>query len=321
MLALCLLAAGAFLYLLPVIWSPAVEQSPPENPLLGKLYLTLVPKSGDTPLNLYSFDLQADSLEQLPLPGEEVSGSISPDGRWLAYARYDGAGVMQIFIADMNSWKSMQVTNDAIKYKRNPVWSPDGKEIAYIAKEVSAPHSHDHTPEEERPELWQIFVIDLAGNERFITTGTSPLFSPDGNALLVLKNDGIGFQSLRNLTDEGTLVWRMARPNTTLSHMKLVLSHDKRTLTWSNHHFNELLFFDVTWNPVVLKLSKKIETQATWAAFSPDDTLIAVEGGDNENDLIVRSRVDVYALDGSFGKTVLDLEPYDMDYLWLTEWR
>ena len=63
-------------------------------------------------------------------PANQQSGSISPDGRWMAYAS-DASGDMQILVGAFPSGGS--VVQVSSKPSFMPSWSKDGKEIFFLS--------------------------------------------------------------------------------------------------------------------------------------------------------------------------------------------
>jgi len=115
--------------------------------------------------------------------------SFSPDGRRLVFTGYDG-GIADLFIVDRDGKHLQRLTND--KYAEfDPVWSPDGKSIAF---------STDRGPGTDFNLLtfgnFRLALYDLAtGSIRVLDhmelgKNSSPQWAPDGRSL--------GFVSDRN---------------------------------------------------------------------------------------------------------------------------
>ena len=91
-------------------------------------------KSGEWQL----YELALGSGESRPLtknPGAKFSPQYSPDGSHLAYVvDFDGGENFHLFIKELSSGRERDLTPD-IKFALQPNfhWSPDGREIAYLA--------------------------------------------------------------------------------------------------------------------------------------------------------------------------------------------
>ena len=112
-------------------------------------------------------------------PGRDMSPSISPDGRFIAFLRGDGAdkgfyvvpslGGAERKIAESFGWAGSGVRAQAID------WSPDGKNVAIVDKQSDA-------------EPWSIYLVTVdTGSRRRIT---SPPPDHDGDMLLAFSPNG-----------------------------------------------------------------------------------------------------------------------------------
>lgn len=99
----------------------------------GKSVLFAYHPDGTTPSRIYRLDMQ--SYVATPLasaPEQSYDPAISPDGRWLAYAERTSAGT-SVFLTSMTETGTMaQRVGDFIA-ARAPVFSPDGKHLAFLA--------------------------------------------------------------------------------------------------------------------------------------------------------------------------------------------
>jgi dipeptidyl aminopeptidase/acylaminoacyl peptidase len=110
------------------------------------------------------------------------------------FFKYDGRGYLddrtqQLFVVDLASGKASQITSGARDHW-HPTWSPDGKLIAYVAKD----HSDDATlnydiyvisPEGGAPRK----VSDTARADSDPDWGSGPQWSPDSKKLVWLEGD------------------------------------------------------------------------------------------------------------------------------------
>jgi dipeptidyl aminopeptidase/acylaminoacyl peptidase len=164
------------------------------------------------------------------IPGVTGTPVFSPDGKWIAYTRkveppatevietskatarfkgreydwmnfrYDGRGYlpdprdpratppMELFVVAMSGGAPKQITHLDVDVV-GPTWSPDGKSLAFTADL----HQRDEYAY-ERADLW---VANLDGVTGMLTKDdgwhhTSPAWSPDGQNIAVLREEGLG---------------------------------------------------------------------------------------------------------------------------------
>jgi len=126
--------------------------------------------------------------------GYDYQPDVSPDGKWVAFDRYDGNAV-ELELLELSTGKVMALTsNHAVNLE--PRWSPDGSRLAFVS-----------TAYEGRWHVYTMSVRDGRGTEPVrITTDRdsklpryyysvydhylSPTWSPDGKELIVISNRG-----------------------------------------------------------------------------------------------------------------------------------
>ena len=112
---------------------------------------------------------------------DETGGTVSPDGRWLAYAS-TASGRPEIYLQRLDGWRlvggPMRVSSGG---GEQPAWRSDGSELFYRANEALAvvPISGDA----ERPAGVPQVLFSLAG-----TTGGFAV-AADGQRILVIEGD------------------------------------------------------------------------------------------------------------------------------------
>ena len=168
--------------------------------LSGDVYLTLA-LVGDNAANLYTLDVDSRVISRLS--GDDFvryTSKISPSGDKIAYVaapidresefEFPHSEFLQVYVKDLNSGIVDKLTDSRTNAKILPSWSPDGTQIAFTAQYSGASEEDFLIPNE-----WGVGVADLHGNTARIDFGTSPFWSPDGNKLLILRNDGLYFYS------------------------------------------------------------------------------------------------------------------------------
>ncbi len=120
----------------------------------------------------------------IPLTGarQAVSGSLSPDDRQLAFATTSGRQEnWDVWLTMVGDSEARRLTSDPAN-DIYPVWSPDGKQIAFLRYPA-------HQPFGKTPGTLYV-VSPMGGPERRLTdylTQGSPSWSPDGRWLAVSR--------------------------------------------------------------------------------------------------------------------------------------
>jgi eukaryotic-like serine/threonine-protein kinase len=103
--------------------------------------------------------------------------AVSPDGRSLAFVRWDAGGFFRIHVAPMASPENARALTDeqtGLWHHRKPAWSPDGQTIVYHAAR----------------DLWAVSLTGAAA--RLLTTADAvdkdPVWSPDGKFIYFSSN-------------------------------------------------------------------------------------------------------------------------------------
>jgi Tol biopolymer transport system component len=118
-------------------------------------------------------------------PGWEGLPSISPDGNFVAFARSDPdlRIVNDLWVREVDGDALRRLTDTPDLSEVGPVWSPDGREIAFMALDGVTSRG--------------VFVMSvLGGQKRKVTEGGAPTWMPDGRSLVVhdrLPNGTLGF--------------------------------------------------------------------------------------------------------------------------------
>ncbi len=126
------------------------------------------------------------TIDDLLLVKSAGGATISPDGKWVAYAVTEtdfkqDAYVTQIWLADAVTGSLFQLTRGE-KSSSSPDWSPDGKWLAFTSSRVG--------------DKSQLFLISPAGGEAIqltkSETGVSGFeWSPDGKSIAYAASDAV----------------------------------------------------------------------------------------------------------------------------------
>jgi dipeptidyl aminopeptidase/acylaminoacyl peptidase len=203
-------------------WSPDSSEiafvSNRGKPEQSQLYLIAVDGGEARPLtdlkgNLAEYDWSPDGKQfvcmfmkkdkaELEREADEQKKKLGVVARHITTADYkhDGSGYLpeekwHVWTINARTGKAKQVT-DGIHHEVSPVWSPDGKQIAYISNCSENP---DLTPDQD-----DIFVIPAKGGDAVkLDTPVSPKYvlsySPDGRYLAYLgsADEGKWWQNVR----------------------------------------------------------------------------------------------------------------------------
>lgn len=315
-------------------WGGSSGRPTPEGlfkDMKGKIHLTLAPEGSVVP-SLYTFDVRERTLvplfENYGLRGfgEKYVGftsRTSPQGNKIAYSSapldqavsYGYSRPLRIFVftpATQTATGTFHALNDRrLFWTRLPHFSPDGEALVFTGFRTYGDFDF--------PSKWDIYEADLRGNERFVTNGTYPYFSPDGRFILFMRNDGLYVRS--RTSGEERRVYSFgydAKLNT-----KIGLSRDGSMLAVST--VKSVRVFDIrSWEPFEMELRKQIVVDGSsfyWPVFSPDSRYLAVQMVDEEIGGARRNaRLSVFELD-NFESTILaDLTPYTFDVSFISDW-
>jgi Tol biopolymer transport system component len=127
------------------------------------------------------------------LPGVEQSPSFSPDGNHVVFAWTDPkSGNQDIYVQMIGQDSRVRLTTNSL-YDYNPVWSPDGRWIAFFRSHPPAPTGLRNR------EL--LLIAPLGGPERkladiwsqdFFPVAAYLAWAPDSNSLVVTDSPGAG---------------------------------------------------------------------------------------------------------------------------------
>jgi dipeptidyl aminopeptidase/acylaminoacyl peptidase len=135
-------------------------------------------------VNLAAQTQTAPTIDQLISLQRVGSPAISPDGTSVAYTVRstdwdDNSYHTEIWLAEVGSGETRQLTNNPKKSSTSPAWSPDGKMLAFAT---------------DRDDKRQVYVIDPRGGEaRKLTSAEEGVgafaWSPDGKSIAYASTD------------------------------------------------------------------------------------------------------------------------------------
>jgi TolB protein len=100
---------------------------------------------------------------------DDAYGDISPDGKWLAFARTE-SDTTRVYISSFEGGEPRMLTRLPSTVPR---WSPDGRQIAF-------------SPARNYEEGVFVISADGSGERRLTETGSWPVWSPDGKSIFYL---------------------------------------------------------------------------------------------------------------------------------------
>lgn len=137
----------------------------------------LVYESYQRSTHLDIFVMRSDGSEAPQrLPGSSESADFSPvwspnEGRQIAFVSWRD-GSKDIFVFDLNTGETTNITNTPDRNEDHPAWSPDGDHLAFSAFDAG---------------IETVFVKDvrnLSAPAQVLRQGRQPTWSPDGNSIM-----------------------------------------------------------------------------------------------------------------------------------------
>lgn len=308
------------------------KKVPWDKDLKGIVRLTLADKKSNKnnlPFGLYVIDLGMAKRKAMLNLGDgyfNKTEHMSPDGLLGAYASFPSTSdkeekqkVAQIFTRHLETGERNQITKSGALFKRNPEWSPDGRRIAFMARVADS--ASIISASESDLKKWSVFVTDLQGQEQLISDGAYPQWLPDSQHLIISREDGLYLCSLVDNQCKSVLNL-LAYADASLS-AKMDLSRDGQMIAYANPHAGIMLLIKIlSLEPFQLGAPQVVKTRIFWPVFSEDGKyLIAEEVDQGVPEDKTTPRLVAYKLDTMEKATLLDLDDFWQDKMFITDWR
>jgi serine/threonine-protein kinase len=121
---------------------------------------------------------------------DEQEGTVSPDGRWIAYES-DSSGATEIYVRPFPAVAGGQ-SQVSTAGGRRPLWARDGRELFYQAPAIGPTSTLMRVPVEARGTVWSAGTPVALFQGRYFTgtQGRAYDVSPDGRRFLMIKEAG-----------------------------------------------------------------------------------------------------------------------------------
>ncbi len=288
----------------------------------GFLLMTLTPRVENATTSVYMYNFGDKKLRLFDNKRAEVlSGYGLPSGLAVASVHLlesdaTEANLYQLYQLDMKSNFAVKpITNSWTFLKRHPELTPDGKQVAFMAKQ-----SLSDTATSSEPDSWSIYITDLNGSEKLIGPGVYPQWSPDGKKILALRSSGLYLYDLEKPANNTTVWGTLGGP--AVMRMSIDVSRDGSWLAWSVPKDRRVLLAKISsWEPFEAKTYKTIDNVlAFWPVFSPDAKYVAVITGEEKDNQVANPYVAAYNTENLKSQKVLDLDPFFIHSMTLTDW-
>jgi len=136
-------------------------------------------------------DFSSIRMQRITTTGQAYSGTLSPDGRYVAYAE-DTKGKKSLWLRQLAAANSVQLLPPAPLSTLIPVFTPDGNFIDYLEK-VNLTDRYGT--------LYQIPVLGGTPHKLVDRIDSPVTFSPDGRQIAFVRNDVVKAESSLILAD------------------------------------------------------------------------------------------------------------------------
>lgn len=286
----------------------------------GSLLLTLTPKTGGY-AGIYEYNIQTDTLQKFFAPEDKVVVTARAKEKdssvTLLSTFFTGitAQSPQIASYDKNSQEFKVLTHTSLSLKRHPSWSKTLRVLVYDGKEGNIiKDASSGTPEE-----FNVYLQGEDDKERKVTKGAYPALTPDGTAVVVLRNDGLHMVDLTSGATEK--IWGFVDQGVAVLQQQFTISPLGKYIAWTDPSRGRISIMEISsWAPFQGQLKYALETPAFWPVFSPDEEYLAFEEVDLA-DPPQKPRLVFFNLATLQKRTLFDLDSFDQLKMFLTDWQ
>lgn len=176
----------------PLLVNPGLDYSPSYS-ADGKWIVFTRETKGQA--DVYRVHPDGSGMEQLTDHAAfDDQGALSPDGKTLAFVSTRGGGTADIWLMDMATKKTRNLTANRSGNFR-PAWSPDGQWIAFSSDRNSRPAAFPGSWEQMQSTGIYVVRVDGSGLRRLTRDGGvagSPSWTRDGKQVVFYETDEVG---------------------------------------------------------------------------------------------------------------------------------
>jgi Tol biopolymer transport system component len=128
--------------------------------------------------------------------------SLSPDGTKIVYCSIRETQYFEVFVANVDGSGAKRLTNFENGDACGPMWSRDGKKIAFYTYALPNPRRN--------PEIW-VMDADGANQKKLMDHGLDPAWSPDDRQVAFASNREGGVFQIFSMNADGSNVRRLTK--------------------------------------------------------------------------------------------------------------
>lgn len=296
-----------------------------EDPVPTILTARLAPQGADIKRHQITswFDSRTDA--------EATAISFSPNGSWatfLAWNKFleedgDGAFAVQVYRSRVGDddlggllTRAEQMTDVLAAWKRLPVISNEGA-VLYTSRGTNV--SQSDVALSATPSDWTIHYIQNDGTKREVAYGRYPHWL-DSSGFIYIADAGLTYHNV--VTDQEVLLVGVADLPAHFPDITFDIANDGAWLVLSSMADDTTQVYQVsqvTAGEVVLTLTNTFDDAGgQWPVVSPDDTSFGLMRFDPMPQYVFFN-----LSDGSMNSALptINLTAYDINHLWITDWR